>query len=279
MSDALTEFGSLAIWIAAAGIVGAASGFAGGLFGIGGGIVTVPALYALFHALGVNQAVSAKSAIGTSLALIVITSLAALAAHGRSGRVDRKLLRRWIPWIAIGAACGGAASRWVSGEVMTIVFAFGAMALGLRRIWPRRHHALRSNTFATSWAPAPLGVATGLFSSLMGIGGGAVGVMAMTASGRSIHEAVATASGFGVAVAVPGALGFAVAGVGVAGLPPVSLGYVNLATLAPMALVSAIAAPNGARLAHRIHGALLSRAFGVYVIVSALAMLAHKLAA
>ena len=107
----------------------------------------------------------------------------------------------------------------------------------------------------------------------MGLGGGAVGVMVMTWAGRSIHQAVATAAGFGVAVAVPGTIGFIIAGYGHSDLPPFSLGFVNMAAFAAMAVTSAIAAPFGARLAHRMKGDLLSKLFGAYILLAAAGLL------
>lgn len=261
-------------WLFAAVLAaGFASGYAGGLFGIGGGIVTVPALYAVFHSFDIGEEASLKTAIGTSLAVIVVTSIRSLTTHRQAGHVDMRILRAWAPWIALGAGLGGLVSRWVPAELLTIVFAGGAAWVGWRRLsgWKTATHADRDLT--DKRIHIPIGVGTGLFSSLMGLGGGAVGVMAMTWAGRSIHQAVATAAGFGVAVAVPGALGFLYAGLGHSGLPPFSLGFVNGPAFAAMALMSAIAAPLGARLAHRMKGGLLSKLFGAYVLLAAAGLL------
>jgi uncharacterized membrane protein YfcA len=266
----LAEHGFLILAVLAAGV---AAGFAGGLFGIGGGIVTVPALYAVFHSYNIAEGPSLKTAIGTSLAVIIATSLASLSAHRRAGQVDMRILKAWGPWIAAGSAAGGLLARYVPGEALAIVFALGAGWIGWRRLFGARGKAEERPDLTERRIHIPIGIGTGLFSSLMGLGGGAVGVMVMTWSGRSIHQAVATASGFGVAVAVPGALGFALSGFGQRDLPPFSLGFVNLPAFLAMAAMSALAAPAGARLAHRMKGDLLSKLFGVYVLAAALAIL------
>jgi uncharacterized membrane protein YfcA len=113
----------------------------------------------------------------------------------------------------------------------------------------------------------------GLLSAMMGIGGGAIGVTVMTLCGRPIHQAVATASGFGAAIAIPAALGYAVVGWGRAGLPPLSLGFVNVPGFVFLALLTTITAPVGARLAHRLPQLTLKRAFAVVLAVLALNML------
>ncbi len=254
-------------------LAGIVAGFAGGMFGIGGGIITVPVLYAVFQSLGVGEGVSLKTAIGTSLSVILVTSIRALMEHHRAGHVDPAVLRAWAPWIALGSAAGGFVARWAPVELLTIVFAGGALYIAQRRLLPRKKDGAPSKmNLLSRRLKIPIGAGTGLFSSLMGLGGGAVGVMVMTMAGRPMHQAIATSTGFGFAVAAPGVLGFIASGWGIAGLPPTSLGYVNFAAFGAMAVTAVFAAPAGARLAHKLHGALLSKIFGAYVFVAALGL-------
>ncbi|MGD9799819.1 MAG: sulfite exporter TauE/SafE family protein [Parvularculaceae bacterium] len=252
---------------------GLAAGFAGGFFGIGGGVVTVPALYALFRAMGAEDDASLKTAIGTSLAVIVVTSLRALGAHRRAGAVDGEVLRAWSPWIALGSAAAGLLSRHIPVELLASVFAGGAFFIAAQRLSGRKRDAARVMDLSHKAIHIPVGVGTGLFSGLMGLGGGAVGVMVMRWAGRSIHQAVATASGFGVAVAVPGAVGFLIAGLAVADKPPGSIGYVEIPAFIVMAIAGGLAAPVGARLAHKVKGDALSALFGAYIALAGLALI------
>jgi len=267
-SDLFFEHGLLIGGVFAAGF---ATGFAGGLFGIGGGIITVPALYAVFRTLGFEDGPSLKTAIGTSLAVIIVTSIRALATHHSAGHVDAKILRGWAPWIALGAGAGGFLAKWAPVELLTVVFAGGAFYIAWRRLFSKE----KTNTsvgLLHDRMTLPLGVGTGFFSALMGIGGGAVGVMVMTLGGRSMHQAIATSAGFGVAVAAPAVIGFMASGWHAPGTPTGSFGYVNAPAFAAMALTAAIAAPIGARLAHRVDARRLSRCFGAYVFVAALTL-------
>lgn len=268
---------ALVLAIACAGLL---AGFMGGLFGVGGGIVTAPALYTAFTAFSFDPDVSLKVAVGTSLAVIVITSARSVLAHRRSGRVDFAVLRGWAPWIALGAAAGGGAARWIPAEALGALFVIGALLIGLRRLRgaPKGGKAARIDPMKLS-VRGPCGVIAGFFSSLMGIGGGAVGVAAMTMVGRSMHEAVATSAGFGAAVATPGALAFVLSGWGVVAAPPGSVGYVNVPAFLIMGLCAGLIAPVGARLAHRLSPELLSRAFGAYALFAALFMAQELLAA
>jgi uncharacterized membrane protein YfcA len=249
---------------------GFATGFAGGLFGIGGGVITVPALYAVFRALGAPDGPSLKTAIGTSLAVIIVTSIRALATHHRAGHVDGEILRAWAPWIALGSGVGGFLAKWAPAELLTVVFALGAFFIAWRRIFAKKMAPRKDRGLLQKRMKIPLGTGTGFVSSLMGIGGGAVGVMVMTLSGRTMHQAIATSAGFGVSVAAPGVIGFIISGWNATGAPPGSLGFVNGPAFAAMALTAGLAAPMGAKLAYRINGDLLSKLFGAYVLIAAM---------
>jgi uncharacterized membrane protein YfcA len=108
----------------------------------------------------------------------------------------------------------------------------------------------------------------GFLSALMGIGGGTFGVAAMTLFGRPIHQAVATASGFGAAIAVPATLGFVATGWSAEGRADWSLGYVHLPGFVILAALTAFAAPHGARFAHRLDPHTLRRAFALFLGVT-----------
>ena len=265
------------LWFAAALMAaGLAAGFVGGLFGIGGGIVIVPALYFVFTALGVDEAVRMHVAVGTSLSTIIATSWRSLSAHTKAGAVDFDILKTWTPWISIGALLGAGAAGFANTEALLLIFGGGLLLI-----------AAQIGLANPNWrifAGLPRGIVRaviagglGMLSALMGIGGGAIGVTVMTLCGRPIHQAVATASGFGAAIAIPAALGYAAVGWGRDGLPPWSLGFVNIAGFVFLALLTMLTAPIGARLAHTLPQLTLKRAFAAVLAVLALNMLREAL--
>jgi uncharacterized membrane protein YfcA len=256
------------------GLVGAGlfAGFVGGLFGIGGGAVVVPALYVLFTALGVDESARMHVAVGTSLSTIIATSWRSLTAHRQAGAVDFDVLKRWGPWIMIGAIAGAAIAGAASTEALLLVFGFGLLLIAAQMGFGSANWRLFRDLPHGIWRAVIAG-GIGLFSALMGIGGGAFGVTVLTLSGRPIHQAVATASGFGAAIALPAALGYVIAGWGREGLPPWSLGFVSLPGFLVLAALTAITAPIGARLAHRLPQLSLKRAFAVFLALVAINML------
>lgn len=260
------------VFIAALAGAGLLAGFVGGLFGIGGGVVIVPALYYVFTALGVDEAVRMHVAVGTALSTIISTSWRSLAAHTKAGAVDYAVLKSWGPWITVGALIGAALAGLANTQVLLIVFGGGLFLIALQMAFGNPHWRIAQD-LPTGAPRAAIAGAIGALSAMMGIGGGAFGVTLMTLCGRAIHQAVATASGFGAAIALPAALGYVLTGWGATGLPPWSLGYVNLPGFVLLALLTALTAPIGARLAHRLPQQTLKRAFAVLLGLVALNML------
>ncbi len=262
----------LTILIVALALAGLAAGFLGGLFGVGGGLLMVPALVYLFGALGAAPAARAHLAVGTSLAVVVVTSFRSLGAHRKSGAVDGQVLRDWGPWVALGGAAGAGIAGQVSGAALLGVFGFAAMVLAVQFAfgdpkWRVGAHLPRGGVRAV------LGAGLGALSALMGIGGGSFGATLLTLFGRPIHQAVATASGFGAFIAIPAALGYVWIGWGMAGRAPYSLGYVNLLGFGLLAVCAMATAPMGARLAHRLDGLMLRRLFAIFLAMTALNLL------
>jgi uncharacterized membrane protein YfcA len=257
-------------------LTGAFAGTLGGLFGIGGGIVIVPVLYLVFTAAGADPEIAAKTAVGTSLATILVTSVRSMMAHHKRGAVDFDVLRMWGPMIAVGAVIGALLAKLISGAVLLLVFAVGVLLIGVQRIFGSRG-VVTVRTVPPGIQRA-MAVLTGTFSALMGIGGGVIGVLLLTMMGRPMHRAVGTASGFGLAIAVPGSLSFAILGQGEATLGG-AVGFVHLPGFLAVAFGTLIFAPIGARLAHRLSAERLSSVFGVYLIITAVLLFREALGA
>ncbi|HRO03889.1 MAG TPA: sulfite exporter TauE/SafE family protein [Terricaulis sp.] len=264
--------GDLIIFIVALAGAGLFAGFIGGLFGVGGGVVIVPALYYVFGALGVDEAVRMHAAIGTALSTIISTSWRSLATHTKAGAVDFAVLRAWGPWITLGAILGALLAGIADTQALLIVFGGGLLLVALQMGFGNPNWRV-AQELPTGAPRALIAGAIGALSAMMGIGGGAFGVTLMTLCGRAIHQAVATASGFGAAIALPATLGYMITGWSAQGLPPWSLGYVNLPGFVLLAALTARTAPIGARLAHRLPQAALKRAFALMLALLALNML------
>jgi uncharacterized membrane protein YfcA len=256
-----------------AAMVGAGvfAGLIAGLFGVGGGTVIVPVLFYVFELLGVGGESNLHVAIGSSLLTIVGTSWRSLAAHRRHGAVDETVLKAWTPWVGIGALVGAAVAGFISMEGLALVYGVCLAAIAAQMGLAPEHVTLWRD-LPTGWTRRLVGGTVGGLSAMMGIGGGSFGGMLMTLCGRPIHQAVATASGFGMVIGAAATLGFVVFGWDAPGRPPWSLGYVNLPAAAVMGLVTTLVAPYGARLAHRLDKRVLKKAFAAYLALTALSV-------
>lgn len=273
MTIPLTE---LALLIAALLGAGGAAGLVAGLFGVGGGTVMVPALFYAFSVLGVGGESNLHVAVGTSLAVIIAVSIRSLAAHRSHGAVDEEVLKSWTPWVAFGGFVGAAVAGVASMAALGWVYA-GCLILVAAQMGLLPERVRLADDLPTGWARRVIGTAIGGFSAMMGVGGGSLGGMVMTLCGRSIHQAVATASGFGLAIGIPATLGFIAFGWGAEGRPPLSVGYVNIPGAIVMGVVTTAVAPWGAKLAHSLDRKILRRSFAVFLALTAISVLVKAL--
>jgi len=251
----------------AAGVV---SGLLAGLFGVGGGAVMVPVLFQLFGVIGVPDALKMQLAIGTSLAVIIPTSIRSFRTHRSKGAVDEDLLRAWALPVVAGVLAGSWLASFAPPAVFKAVFVFVAWVTALKLGFGKVSWRLADDIPAGPWR-AVIGIVTGLLSTLMGIGGGSIVNLVMSFCNRPIHQSVATASGIGVLISIPGAIGYMWAGwPRMAELPPLSVGFVSLIGAALIMPASVWVAPIGARLAHRLPKRTLEIAFALFLAVMGL---------
>ncbi|MDP3076244.1 sulfite exporter TauE/SafE family protein [Bradyrhizobium sp.] len=267
----VAELAQLALLLVA---VGALSGFLAGLFGIGGGAILVPVFYECFRLAGVPLEVRMPLCIGTSLAIIIPTSISSFRAHYLRGAVDMKILRQWWLPIVIGVIAGGITARYAPERLFKIVFVMVAWSAATRLLLARE-----SWKFGEDFPRGPLmklyGFVVGLLSTLMGVGGGLFLNLLMTFYGRPIHQAVATSSALAVLISIPGAIGYVYAGWPaamrypeiVALQLPFAVGYVSLIGAVLVIPTGLLTAPLGVRAAHAMSKRTLEVAFGCYLFI------------
>lgn len=264
-----SDLGVFALGLVIAGVVG---GLIAGMLGVGGGIVIVPVLYHVLAGLGFDPSLRMHLAVGTSLATIIPTSISSLHAHAKRGTVDWALLKSWAVPMILGVAIGTALASYVNGRTLTLVFGIVALPVAINMAFGKEGWRLadRLPGGAGGWAIAG---GIGWLSSMMGIGGGTLGVPIMSHCNYPIHRAVGTAAAFGVIISIPAAIGMAAGGWGAPGLPAYSLGYVNLLGFVLIAPASVLMAPVGAHLAHMMDKHRLKLMFALFIAVTALRML------
>jgi uncharacterized protein len=266
----LHEIALLALWIAGAGIL---VGILAGMFGIGGGAIIVPVLYEVFRALGVPEDVRMQMCVGTSLAIIVPTTVRSYLAHKQKGAVIPDVVRIWALPAMLGVAIGSVAATYAPAPVFKIAFVIFAGFIAVRMLFGGNRWSLGSELPARG-PLAAYGFITGLFSSLVGVSGGSLSNAVLTLYGQPMQRAVATSAGIGVPITIAGTIGYILAGwPHRAVLPPLSIGFVSVIGFALMAPVSSYMAKYGVRLAHWLPRRKLEIAFGMFLALASLRFL------
>ncbi len=274
LGHSLSEIALLAAWIAGAGIL---VGILAGLLGIGGGAIIVPVLYEVFRALGVPEDVRMQLCIGTSLAIIVPTTVRSYLGHKQRGAVIPQVVRIWTVPAVVGVAIGSVAAAYAPSPVFKIAFVIFATFIATRMLFGGDRWKL-GDELPEGGAFMFYGFITGLVSSLVGVSGGAVSNAVLTLYGQPMQRAVATSAGIGVPITIAGTIGYSLAGwPHLAALPPLSIGFVSLIGFVLMAPVSSYTATYGVRLAHWLPRRRLEIAFGIFLVLVALRFLASLL--
>ena len=252
----------LVVLILVAGVV---SGLLAGLFGIGGGGVIVPVLYEVFGVLHVTDALRMQLCIGTSLAIIVPTTLRSYITHKKKGAELAQVIRSWVVPAIAGVIVGSAIASFAPSAVFKIVFVSFTAFISVKMLFAGDRWNV-SDTLPGRGLLWAYGFVVGLVSSLVGTSGGAVSNAILTMHGQPMQRAAATSAGIGVPITIVGAIGYAIAGwPHMQDLPPLSLGYISVIGFVLMAPVASFIAPYGARLAHWLPRRGLEIAFGCFL--------------
>jgi uncharacterized membrane protein YfcA len=270
--------GEVLLLLAALLAAGVVTGVLAGLLGIGGGSILVPVLYELFRSLGVDETVRMHLAVGTSLAVIVPTSLRSFAGHRARGAVEMDLVASMALPVVAGVALGAVLARYTNEAVLQGIWVAAASLIALKLFFVSGEGWQLGSAVPGQPFRAIYGGFVGLLSTLMSIGGGVFITALMTLYGHPMQRAIATSSAFGPIIAIPGTLGFIWAGWHAAGLPPGSLGYVSLLGALLIVPTSVLAAPLGVRLAHGISRRTLELAFATFLALVAVRFLVGLIA-
>ncbi len=252
-------------------LCGTIAGVFAGLLGVGGGIVIVPILSVVFPAMGVAPEYVHHMALGTSLASIMVTSIASARAHHGRGAVRWDIFKNITPGILIGTFLGGLVAAHIPSTSLKAFFVVFLYIVALEMLFAKKPTGARQ-------LPKPIGISgvggvIGLLSSFVGIGGGTMSVPFMSYCSVPIHTAVGTSSAIGFPIALAGTISYMIGGYGLPNLPEGAIGYVNMIAFAGLALASFFTAPLGAKLAHSLPVSTLKRFFAIFLILMATRML------
>ena len=248
-------------------IAASVAGFMAGLLGVGGGIIIVPALYYAFTVLDFDIATRMHLSVGTSLAIIIPTSIISTKTHMEYDAVDFKLIKSFGIFILFGVIGGTFLAVNLKTPAFVLFFSIMAFIVGLFFIF-FREQLLKNPKMISDSAKNISGVIIGFISVLLGIGGGSLMVPFMRTFGYDIRRSIGTAAGVGFLIAVFGTITMITGGKIVDNInTPYSFGYVNLLGFLVFVPVTMIMARVGAKAVYKIDKNILSKIFGIFLII------------
>ena len=262
-------------WIASVSIYALAGVFAGimsGLLGIGGGIVIVPALFFIFSHQGViAPALCMHFAAGTSLAIMIFTSHAAIRAHLSHQDILWHVFKRLWLGIAIGVISGATCAFFVSSFWLRLFF--GLFLLFIAYKMSIGYRVEKKRQFPKPWIHFLISWVIGFKSGLLGVGGGVLTVPYLTYCGVPIRKIAAISALCTLIVSVLGTIIFMITGHFASPLPAYSTGFIYWPAVIWVAIPSMLMAPVGARLNYILPVKLLRFGLVVVLLLTALDLL------
>lgn len=236
-------------------LVGLGAGFLSGMFGVGGGVVIVPALIAVGFA--------PRLASGTSLTTILPLSAVGVVSYALQGDVA------WAAagLLAVGALAGAQVGTWLLSrieqkwlQVAFAVFMFASVAMLFIAIPSRDSHIVI--TIGSAVGLVATGLATGMLSGLLGVGGGVIVVPALM---LLFGASDLVAKGTSLALMIPTALTGTIANLARKNLDVTAALIVGLAACCTTVL--------GSMVAHRVSPFVATVTFAAFLSLVALNLL------
>lgn len=244
-----------------------------GLFGSGGGLVVVPMFSFILLQSGTSIVVAMHIAVGTSLAIMIITSLTSTYTHAKMSGVLWKVVLRMLFGLCVGAILGGIFANMLPGHILYLIFTIFVILSALQlafEILPKLRHPVHTWKGLSTFS-----FFSSIVSTVLGVGGSTLTVPFLIIDGIAIDKVAGTTSATTIPIAIVGAIVFLFAGLHKASLPYGNIGFINMPALAIISLVSMLTASYSAKFSHRLSEKMQRYGFVSFLTVVAVSMVWH----
>tara|TARA_X000001036_G_scaffold384939_1_gene379196 strand:+ start:424 stop:1209 length:786 start_codon:yes stop_codon:yes gene_type:complete len=252
-------------------LLGSFSGVLAGLFGIGGGIIIIPTFFYIYAYLGFPEEILSHMVLGSSLGVIVFSSISSTYSHNSKGAVNWDLIKVVAPSIIIGSALGGITAGFLESTTLQGLVALFLVVASVQLIF--EFPPPPQNPQTNLVGPVIAGGGIGWLSGVFGIGGGIFSVPYFYHRGLKMMSAIGTSAACGIPIALAGSISYMIIGFDNINIPENSVGYVYLPATIIVGLMSSLTAKYGVNIAHRMKQKKLRIAFAFLVIIMALNLL------
>ena len=243
------------------------AGFFAGFFGIGGGIITVPCLFYIFGANGIDKSFIMHLAVGTSFAIMIPTAIMSVFTHYKHKAVDLNVLKTYGIFVVTGVAIGSFIAAYLNTKSLVLFFSIALymLAINLFFLKEKTKFKLRFSLIQRS----TLGFIVGFISSLMGIGGAIMNVPILKFVGYTINKSIGTAASIGFLISLTGSAGFFFTGLLTKTSLPLSIGFINIPAFLIFIPLTMYMAKVGATLVHKMNRNMITKLFGFFLVIIA----------
>jgi uncharacterized membrane protein YfcA len=258
-------------WILPMFAVGAAAGFVAGLAGIGGGMLLVPALYFIYQSMHLAHQGVMHLAIGTSLCVMIATSISAVTSHHRQGDIVWPIFWKVLPGLVVGVLAGALLAYFLPSRTLALIFGVILVVVSVTMLTGLATNSTRKD-LPSRGVMAAAGAVIGFKSGLLGVGGGALSVPFLTWCGLPVAKISGTSSTFTFPVAVAGTVSFILSGVLSEVTVSWATGYVYWPAVVTVATGTVLLAPLGTKVSHHVAPQAMRIGFGIFLMLLGIRM-------
>jgi uncharacterized membrane protein YfcA len=205
--------------------------------------------------------------VGTSLSIIIPTSIISTKTHMEYDAVDFKMVKSFGVFILLGVIAGTFLAVNLKTPALVLFFSIFAFMVGLFFIF-LREKLVENPKQISSIIKNLSGIIIGFISVPLGIGGGSLMVPFMRTFGYDIRKSIGTAAAVGFLIAVSGTITMIMGGRIIDNVDtPFSYGYINLLGFLVFVPVTMIMARLGAKAVYKIDKKILSKIFGTFLLI------------
>src|SRR5699024_2342491 len=223
----------------------------------------VPILYA-FLPDSIPGEYLMHTAIGTSLAVMIINSFNSTYNHAKEGNVRWPVFKRFVGYIAIGSLLGGVLAIYIESDFLRFAFIGLLLYVLITNLFKKsftREMEEEAFRLPKQGSASLIGIGIGFVSTLLGIGGSTMTIPYLRNRGMRMIHAVALATPLGLPVAIVGTFTYLVTGMQINAMPSSTLGFIYLPALIGFTIGGFIGVPVGRAWAQKLSDTIFSRTY------------------
>lgn len=246
-----------------------------GMVGVGTGIIIIPLLSFILPHYGIPKDVAVHTALATSMAAIVISSISALISHHKRGNIQWALFKNITAFSIFGSFLGALVASFVSGRYLEIIFGIFMLLLAIYMLLKKsKANQIESIPVLPLKIMAPGGLSIGFVASIIGTGGGVLMIPFLNGLKVNMRYAVGTSTLIGLPIAMIGTVTYIFAGLSQVSSSSVTFGYLHWPAFLAISISGILCASLGAKLTATLPTKILERVFAGCMILVGITMLA-----